>query len=113
MGEAEDRIGPVDGNEGGRFGVWRLADPSAPTGGALVVVELLEEPDRQDVPVGGPPAVDLDARDPPGVIAACRADASVDYGWASQVSPGSSVTTSAEVWSRSCSGVPASAGNVA
>lgn len=111
VGEAEDRIGLVDSDEGGRIGPGGRPDARAPLRGALAIVEAGEERARQDPGVRGAPAGDLDATDGVGVIGPGEAD--LDYGWASQVSPGSSSTTVADVCSRSSAGVPTRIGNVA
>jgi hypothetical protein len=87
------------------------ADARAPLSRPRTFVQRGEERFGEDAGVGGAPACDLDAADGIGVIGFRMADP--DYGCASQVSPGSSSTTSADVASRSSSGVPVRIGKVA
>ncbi len=111
--ETEDcpPIGVVDSDEGGGVGVRGRPDPAAPAVRAIRGVDALEVRGGEDVAVGPAPAGNLDAGDCFGVVG--RRVPDPDYDGASQVSPGSSATTSADVCSRSWSGVPERAGKVA
>ena len=109
--ETPKRIGPIQGNERRRVRLRQGTDAGPPLRRAGSRIEAVEEFRRQDSRVRGAPPGDLDARDRLGVIGLRQANS--NYGCASQVSPGSRATTSAEVCSRSSSGVPDRIGKVA